>query len=233
MKKTIQLLKTLRKDITILFIICLTTILSLDFWLKGIPEFFNGGAKIGDIIYKLCMSYISAYIFYFLVVHIKAQKDKANIYGYVTKKVYMVIGSCWGLIDTISKAANITLPNRYPNDEQLSTICKAINPNSNAPLTIGRLGNYANWIQYFDFQKQRSNLATEKIFSKMPFLDTKLVNLLAKIDDCFFFFVTESMVQSMPIRNTDLTTLQKELAGYFDLIKELEIYTQEKLKDYK
>ncbi len=96
MNTTLQLFKTLRKDITIIFILCIATITSIDFWLKNIPELFNGGGKIGDIIYKLCLSYISAFIFYFLVVHIKTQRDKANLYKYVTQKVDRIIGCCLG-----------------------------------------------------------------------------------------------------------------------------------------
>lgn len=228
----LQLLKTLRKDITFLFFICVTTIIGIDFWLKNIPEFFNGGAKIGDIIYKLCLSYISAFIFYFLVVHIKAQKDKANLYQYVEKKVYMVIGSCWGLITELAKAANITVSDKYPTSDELEIICKNINPKSNAPLLLININRYANWIEYFDHQKQRSNDATEKIFLKMPFLDTKLVNILAKIEDCSQFMMLKHILV-MPFSNTDLTSFQKSLADYFNLVKELEKYADKKLKDYK
>ncbi len=234
MGNSLQLFRTLRKDITILFFICIATIICIDFWFKNIPEFFNGAAKIGEIVEKLCLSYISAFIFYFLVVHIKAQKDKANIYNYATKKVYMVIGCCWGLIAELSKAASITLADKYPTEEELTAIFKSINPNSQAPLLLSaNLTNYANWIQYFNYSKQRSNKATEKVFLKMPFLDTKLVNILAKIEDCPHFMVMESVVNSMPILNSDLTAFQNSFSGYIKLIQELEAYADKKLKNYK
>lgn len=234
MGKSLLLFRTLRKDITILFFVCIATIICIDFWLKNIPELFNGGAKIGEIVEKLCLSYISAFVFYFLVVHIKAQKDKSNIYNYVTKKVYMVIGCCWGLLNELSKAANITLVDKYPTDEELTTICKSINPNSPAPLLLSATSNtYANWVQYFDYYKQRSNGATEKVFLKMPFLDTKLVNILAKIEDCSHFNFLRAIINTMPIRNTDLTSFQKTFSDYIKLIKELEEYADKKLKDYK
>ncbi len=232
LKKTLILLKTLRKDITILFFICIATIICIDFWLKDIEELFIGGAKIGDIIYKLFMSYISAFIFYFLVIHIKAQKDKINLYTYVAKKVYMVIGSSWGLIQEISKAANVSIENKYPSQTELESICKAINPNSNAPLLLGNPYTYATWIQYLNFQKQRSNEATAKIFLKMPFLDTQLVKLLANIEDCTYFMGLKHL-ENTPIRNTDLTFQQNSLSKYLDLIKDLEKYADKKLKDYK
>ncbi len=67
----------------------------------------------------------------------------------------------------------------------------------------------------------------------MPFLDTKLVNLLAKIDDCSHFMVVRNVVNTMPIRNTDLTSFQNTFADYIELIKELEKYAEKKMKNYK
>ena len=234
MKKNLILLRTLRKDITILFFICLATIICINFWLINIPEIFTCGAKIGVIVEKLSLSYISAFIFYFLVVHIKTQKDKANIYTYINKKVYMVIGSCLGLINELSKSSNINLKEKYPNSEELTQMFLKINPNENAPLLLSVTSNiYANWIQYFEYYKKRSNDATEKIFLKMPFLDTKLVNLLAKIDDCSHFMVIRNTVNTMPIKNTDLTSFQNTFSDYIELIKELEKYAEEKMKIYK
>lgn len=139
MTTKLKLIKSVRKDLGLIFIIALLTICVIDFLLIDIPELFNGGYKLGQIIYKLCLSYISAFIFYFLVVHIKQQKDKENLYSYVAKKVYMVIGSAWGLIAEISKASNITLAEKYPTKVELDIICKAINPNANAPLLLGKL----------------------------------------------------------------------------------------------
>lgn len=210
------------------------TICLIDFWLINIPELFKGAFELGQIIYKLSMSYTSAFIFYFLVVHVKQQKDKENLYSYVAQKVYMVIGCAWGIISEISKASNLTLKEKYPSKEELDIICKSINPNGNAPLLLGPIGNnYANWIQYFDYSKNRSNNATEKVFKKMPFLETELVHILAKIEDNSHFMSVRNLANSMPIRNQDITAFQSSLSDYFELIKVLEKYADKKLTKYK
>ena len=234
MKDKLILLGTLRKDITILFFICLIIIICIDFWLINISEKITYGSKIGVIVEKLSLSYISAFIFYFLIVHIKTQKDKANIYTYVNTKVIIILGSCTGLLNELSKASNSNLKEKYPNSEELTQMFLKINPNENAPLLLSATSNnYANWIQYFEYFNKRSNDATEKIFLKMPFLDTKLVSLLAKIDDCSHFMVIRNVVNTMPIRNTDLTFVQNTFKDYVELIKELEKYSEKKLKNYK
>jgi len=229
----LKLIKSIRKDLGFIFIGTLLMVCIIDFLLIDIPELFYGGYKIGQIIYRICISYISAFIFYFLVVHIKQQRDKENLYSYVAQKTYMVIGTAWGLISEISKASNITLTEKYPSKEELDIICKSINPNAQAPLLLGRIGNYANWIQYFDFSKKRSNDATEKIFNKMPFLETELVNILARIEDNSHFMILAYLANSMPIKNQDITAFQSNISDYFELIKELEKYADRKLAHYK
>ena len=230
---TLKLIKSIRKDLGFLFIGALLTVCIIDFWLSDIPELFSGGYKLGQIIYKLCMSYISAFIFYFLVVHIKQQKDKENLYLYVSKKVHIINSSASGLISAISKASNITLIEKFPSKEELDIICKLINPNTNAPLILGPRDNYANWIQYFNYSKKRSNDATEKVFRKMPFLETELVNILARIEDNDFFTVLPHFTYDRPIGNQDITVFKQCLFSYFELIKELEKYAEKKLFKYK
>jgi hypothetical protein len=179
------------------------------------------------------MSYISAFIFYFLVVHIKQQKDKENLYSYVSKKVHIINSSASGLISAISEASKITLAEKYPSKEELDIICKSINPNANAPLILGPRDNYANWMQYFNYSKKRSNDATEKVFRKMPFLETELVNILARIEDNDFFTVLPHFTYDRPIGNQDITVFKQCLFSYFELIKELEKYADKKLFKYK
>lgn len=230
---TLKLIKSIRKDLMLFFIVALITVCIIDFWLSDITELFSGGYKLGQITYKLCMSYISAFIFYFLVVHIKQQKDKENLYLYVSKKVHIINSSASGLISAISKASKITLTEKYPSKEELEIICKSIDPNTNAPLILGPQNNYANWIQYFNYSKKRSNNATEKVFRKMPFLDTELVNILARIEDNTFFLVLDHFLLDMPIQNKDITVFKQCLFSYFELIKELEKYADKKLFNYK
>ena len=226
------LFKTLRKDISALFIVCLMTIFLIDFWLKGYVEWFSGGAKLGDIIYKLCLSYTSAFIFYFLVVHIKAQKDKTNINNYVIPKVERIISCCNELIAALAKSANVNLANKYPTDEELSIICLNINPHTAAPMMKSDFSGHINWVGFFDFYKRRSNETTDKIFVTMPHLDTELVNIIARIDDCSYFVLLD-LIGPFTGRITDLTSFQAVLTDYFKLTKELEKYATEKLKHYK
>jgi hypothetical protein len=221
--RIIKNLISLRKDLFIIFIISMFTILLIDFWLINIPELFTGGEKLGQIIYKLCFAYISAFIFYFLVIHLKNQKDKENLNDYISKNLALVIGQGKSLISSLARASNITLLGSYPTNNELNNICNVINPNANAPLFLHNVNSNANWLQYFDYYKSRSNEATRKILSKLQFIDSVLVNKLAVIEDCSHFRDV-SMFAHIKISNTNLTAFIQSLKNYFELIEDLENY---------
>lgn len=231
MKKYWRYLKSIRKELLFLFFLALGTLILIDFWLIEIPEKFNGGAKIGRIAYRLSISYISAFIFYFLVVHLKNQKDKENIYSYISGKVYTIINTAKDLVNSLSKESNVAIENVYPTESELTKICSLINPNSKAPLILGRLSNYANWIQFFNYYRERSNDATQKIYLKMNFLDSDLVSHLARIEDCSHFG-TIKLMNNLPIRNKNLSEFEPELLKYFNLVKDLEKYYNKNLISY-
>lgn len=231
--KITKLIISVRKDLGIIFIISLLIIFSIEFFLIKIPEIFNGGYKLGQIIYKLCMSYISAFIFYFLVVHLKQQKDKENLYSYIAQKVYIIISCAESLILELAKSSKIVLVNQYPSDAELAIICKSINPNDKAPLLLGGIGNYANWVQYFDYQRNRSSDYTKKVLEKMPYLETELIIILDSIEDCTHFMETKFLIKKMTLYNQDLIFFESSLSEYFNLVKKLEEYAGKKLYKYR
>nr|WP_299486119.1 hypothetical protein [uncultured Allomuricauda sp.] len=232
MKKYWRYLISVRTELIVLFIVALLTIILIEFWLIEIPEKFNGGAKFGVIVNRLCISYISAFIFYFLVVHLKTQKDKENLYSYISGKVRGILNCSEQLIDKMIDHSKTKIKGKYPTDSELKDICRSINPHSNAPLILGKASNYANWIQLMLYYKQRSNKATEKVFLKINFLDSDLVILLAKIDDCSHFQSIEFFSKNMPLGNTDFLAFQPDMLKYFELINELNIYYQRRLINY-
>jgi hypothetical protein len=228
-----NLFSKLRIELVVLFSLALGYVIIRDLVLVNYGEIFKGGAELGIIVYNLCLSYASAFVFYFFVVYLKEQKDRNNLYGYIGQKTLMVIGSAKSLINSMAQATNTTLNGAFPTAQELTTLCTGINPNSSAPLVLGRVGNNANWIQYLVYFKLRSETAIARIFSKMQYLDSDFVKILSKIEDCSHFNTLPIIVGTMPIGNTNMTAFQSELSNYFELIKELEVYYNEKLTKYK
>lgn len=229
MKEFIHFIRTLRKGLLILFIGSVIITLLINLLLINTPLYYDGGEKFWQLVDRLCLAYISAYIFYVLVVHIKAEKDKLNLRGYIDNKVIGIIRICWGLIDELTKTTGIKIKDRYPDDTELTCILKKLNPNGKAPLLLDRLDNYANWVQYLDYCKRRTNDAIQKMFVNMPFLETEFVNHLVSIEDCIHYKVMNHLIFTMPIGNSDMTAFKSEIKDYFDLISKLQKYSEKKL----
>jgi len=108
-KRWIQYFTSVRTEINFILGACLTTVIAIDFIFSNVPEVFQGGAKLGAIVDRLCLSYISSYIFFFLVVHIKSQKDKENLYPYIAQKTDRIIGDAKIMIEYFKQQASCQL----------------------------------------------------------------------------------------------------------------------------
>lgn len=221
--------KALRRELWFLFFLAFAVIIVIEFWLVNIPEYFPRGAKIGTLVSGLAFAIISAFVFYFIVVHVKEVRDRENLNSYVRGKVKTIINSCTKLISEMAKASKVQITGKYPNCKEIKDICKAITPCSEAPLEIIRVNRKANWIEFCSFYKNHSNIATAKINLKMPFLETELVKILAEIDDSKYFNLLNTLLTMMPFKNEDLSLLENSLIEYINLIKTLESYYEEKL----
>ena len=73
MNKLFKYFLTTRKDLKILLLIAIVAYFVIELWLKRYEELFDGGYEIGQFFSMLSISYISAFIFYFIVVHIKSR----------------------------------------------------------------------------------------------------------------------------------------------------------------
>lgn len=73
-------IKTLKPWIVILLIGSLITYFSIELWLIHIPECFNNAYEIGQFFSKISIAFITSFIFYFIVYHVKAVNNKFVFY---------------------------------------------------------------------------------------------------------------------------------------------------------
>lgn len=229
-----ELIKTLRKDLALLFIVSLLTVLMINFWLIDIPEFFNKGNTIGILAEKLCMSYISAFIFYFFVVHIKQQKDKRNIYQFVAEKSINIISYGQTIGRDLAKDSNVKLKTYYPSKEELLEICYKIDPYSEPTTLVSWSGLKLNWFSHFEKYRQDSMDSIHEIYAKMPFLDAQLIKHLSLIESSPFFSLTKAM-QNFPFKakNENLLNFADKILNYLETVKEFEQFYDKNIKKYK
>lgn len=214
---------TINRTINCLFIFSLASIILKILYLDHIPELFKPGHEFGEIYSRLCLSYISSYIFYFVVVHVKKEKDKENINKFINPKIRTAYSQWKPQLMDICKAVGEDMPSDLPEKAFIIEVFSKIDPNSQAPLIKDTQGNYANWIEYFFYYKNRVDKFISVVTDKMPFLDSELVRLLSELSECEHFKMVEASV-APAFRNKDLSAWASGFHKYCVKSYDLEIY---------
>jgi hypothetical protein len=232
MKTLIKDLKSIRKDLTGLLAIAITTLIIIEFILSNIPEFFNGGYKLGVIFSNLSLSYIAGFIFYFLTVHLKTEKDKRKYNEVIGRLSYQIIVSTDNMINSI---INHGSGERHTYNEKLIyEACSKIEVfKSDAPLHWAD-NTQGNWIEFLHNYSSEIDKTIKKLNDRIIFIEPKHSTLLARIEDAMLLKQINGIFNYPNIiPNKDLTIFATSIKLYMNLIEDLRIYNDKYLKDYK
>jgi hypothetical protein len=191
------------------------------------PELFRMKSDWREVLQRLCLSYVSSYIFFFVVVHVKKEKDKANINSFIVPKILAACSQWKPQLRDICNAASVVVPEELPDRTFLANVFSKLRPKYLSPLKNAQ-GNYANWQEYFWYHKTRVDGFIGVVTDKMPFLDSKLVKLLSELSECEHFQYL-ALLQTSIEQNTNLSTLSDRFYEYCVKSQELEIYAHKKL----
>ena len=189
MTKLLKYFLSVRKELLNLLIIAICTYFLIEVVFNQYEEIFNGAYYWGQFFSKISIAYISAFIFYFFVVHIKNERDKENINEFVGHKVFDILTSAHLLIQPLQEKTNKKAKLEYFEFDELKKLLRSIKRNENeAPLRIGGInGRSANWIEWYEYLKDSTLKYIEEIFIRYNHLDTDLVKLLTRIQNSLFF----------------------------------------------
>jgi hypothetical protein len=233
MKKNHKILlavHNLRKDLFCILLICIVFIFIFDFWLIKIPELFKGANTLGNIFYKICLAYLTAYIFYFLNVFIKSQKDLNEVNFYIGRLVTNITLDNFIIIHQLCKSSGIQKSNKYLTETEIKIITSILTINEGpkeGPDDIIK----TNWFQFLKYYKVRTENNINKILSRSIYLDSKLVSLLSDIEDSALFIDIEYKA-IFEESSDNLSFMASHLYNYFETIKKLETYYLDKLYPY-
>jgi len=225
MKKIVKYFTTMDVVLNVLLLLSIISVVIIEFYLNNINEIFRGGHILGEIVVNLSLAFIASYIFYFVVVHIKTQKDKTIIHKHVHIKIGIIISDAKILIKEMAKASNYQLISDYPNEKELFEICSKIKLDSNGPMVIGKNNIQANWAQYLDYMKRRTEKHIQEIFLFMQYLDADFVSSLYSIQDNFYYKYIGFISSGIAPSNTILLGIHDQLKDFFDDVNKLEKYS--------
>ncbi len=175
------------------------------------------------------MSILASYVFYLIVVHLKAFNDRRHVYPFIMKWADRIVGVCRGQLRDMGKAAGMDLQLSTVTHAEIEAAMKVVNPHTNAPLLIGVAPfRYANWYQYFEFSRNKSKRYFSELMSQLLYLEAELVSLVMAVEGSAHFVVSEAAA-GMPFKNTDLSSHANSFFEYCELCRALDDYLSDNL----
>jgi len=223
-----NLLKSLlsvRPEVNCLLAGSISALLVKVLWLDRYPALFVGAYELGLIIEAVLISIPASYVFYFIVVHLKEVSDRSAIYPYAAKHVSRIVGTCCSQLAEVGNASGCSLALATADKATITAAFENIHPYSDAPAILSPGNARANWFQYFDYHRRRSQDSIAKVMAQLIYLDARLVALLSAIDDCSHFTQLD-IVANVKLNNTDLTAWASTFAAYCYKCKELDAYRE-------
>lgn len=230
MKNMIKATRGIRKDLAVLLAISVSSYLLIELYLVKIPSFIPGAYELGQFFSKISISYISGFIFYFIVVHLKAVKDKEHVNEYVGHEVFSIITSGHLIIQPLMEKTDKSATFRYLDSDELYTLLSSIDPLAKeSPMSRDEI-NYT-WVQWYDYLINSTKGHIEQIFKRFHFLDAELIKLLTRIEHSLFIVQFNFLISNA--NEGDLSIYQTQIQMYLNLLEELETYAEKHLKPYK
>jgi hypothetical protein len=174
----------LRKEIKFLFLLSVFSILIIEFGLgfKTDNHFLN---DIGKIWIKICYSYFSAFIFYYLVVYLPKERKRTSSYRYLNNKLLSINLIVNYIIITIFKEIDPTISNLINDikEENIKEICKQINPNYSININLIEFSEFNNHYEFFNFQTNKIKLLISELLILNDILDENTLRSLTNLND--------------------------------------------------
>lgn len=180
----IDMLKSIRKEIKLAFLISFFSILFIEILLNGYPAPYKSFYIIGEIYLKICYSIVATSIFFLINLHIPKENRNVKTNRYISNKLVSVSNELYRLLESL----HIDKQNLEITEEMIKLACAKINPESQ--VVELRILTFSNWQEYLKYKTDRiKNKLTDVIILNST-IETELLghilNMLDAIDKFIF-----------------------------------------------
>lgn len=191
-----------------------------------------------EISNKFLISIISSYFFYIIVIRIKEIKDAENVRLYIQGTLSEIHGSYNSLISPLTgpyssdEEMEERFPGVYMDKRSLKDILKKTNPNDSLNFIVNDKFENINHHESFIYHKAKVDYAIKKLFNVAPFLDTKIIEFISRLENSIFLhmidFHKKIMEKGKDVKNENMLMFLDAMYDYSMLIKEIEEYNLKK-----
>ncbi|ETT53909.1 hypothetical protein BSK66_12540 [Paenibacillus odorifer] len=205
---------------------CLFSIIIIiitQFVLNEIPEYFNGGARLGNILFNISMSYIVSFIFYIVLVYLPEEKKLT----YIKKHIILLINDIEQINNSVKDNMKRTTGNTANMNDftDIKNVMSKILANDLAPIVAfnSAISSYT-WKQYLELMQSQIKDKCNGLFVYMPYLDPRLVSLLSNMIYSPFFKQVD-MLKGAPVsQKTTIEYLSKSYIEFNEILRQLNKY---------
>ena len=229
--KYLENFKFLRKELKILLYISLVSIILIEFIFFSFTEIFPKANTLASIFLKICYSYISALIFYFLVVHYKRQDEKRKYYKVINIKLNSFISDYNSIFKEICRINDVESFD-YSDKEELKKYLKSINPyTSYLGMVYVGIGNL-NWMKHIFNVAEKTKKEIEYLFLNSPLIEIELINILNELNNNLLFNHIR-IFNFTQLDNKDFVGFSTHFYCYSKVINELKEYISKEIEKYQ
>jgi hypothetical protein len=232
MKQIFKYFLKVKKGLLVLLALSFLTYFVIELWLNNYSELFKGASKVGQLFSSLAISYISAFIFYFVVVHIKSEKDKENINEYVGFKVYSILSTSHLFIQPFLEMGNKKASFKDLDTKKLRSLLDSINRDSKeAPYFLN--GDNATWLQWWEYLKESTFKSFNEIFIRYNHIDTELIKILTRMENSIFFTQWDILYGGIGVFDKSFGLYCEQIKMYLKHVDDLQNYADKNLREYQ
>jgi len=166
------------KGLSIIAIFCIGLLVWINFVDFKFDEWVNGiGSKFEYFIETICLSYLAAYIFYFVNIYLVDRNERKTILPFIARNVISIIVNNHSILNCLKNDPKLSL-DFYPNKDDYKELLKNVNPKDKAPYY------YKNetWTYLFKNRQESTRDLINRIFLSGKHVDEELRRILLEIN---------------------------------------------------
>ena len=170
------------------FVISIIIYVMIKLWLNNLPPIFKNANEIGNLISEICLAFITGYFFYVIVNQLKEDKDKKNVHDFIEQRISQIFVAYNYLISQMIEVTNFNT-SQPPTKEEVNELLVKIRYSNNRPqITVDWINHeQMTWFEFMILQKNITQKEINKLYILAPYLDSHLIDVCSKIDECRYF----------------------------------------------
>lgn len=213
----------IRKELRYLFMLSFTSVFLSQLWLEKVDAFNEFHYNVGIIYIKLCYSYLSAFIFYYLVVYAPKERKRTKAFRFINNKVHRINNLIKGILLVILQESGGKITEleelKY---KQINEYCSKIDANKIVYFHNSKIVLHNSFTEFLKYKISLLKIEVQQLMllndllSDEMFLNLNNINdVLSEIFNDYEIFPEKDFTRySHPL--TDLNFERKELYENFD-----------------